>query len=228
MKSHLTALSLPCTLLILSLLLPVLLPAQELDGYQEAFVAHKSGRQEQALQLVDALLLKGPNPKALELKGRILHSLNNYKEAENFYFSALEQDPAMTSPHYHLGEAAFKRKAWSEAIQYYRVHINKVKESPDSRLKTVYSYLAAGNLPEAGRWITTLDPVDDFNPAYYFARAAMAFSNGKTQEYNETLQQARTIYGNEVFNSYEPDLLFLLKNLPKSESQAPPPAQKKP
>lgn len=211
--------------LAFALLLPLVLPtlqAQEEDAYQEAFVAYKSGKSIQALELVDAMLVKDPSPRALELKGRILHETGKYKEAEDFYFAALGKDPGMISPHFYLGEAAFRRKSWSESIQYFRVHISKVEDSPknakNSILKLIYCYIATGNLPEAARWITTLDPTDDFNPAYYFARAAMAFATGKTSEYNEALQQARTVYSNEVYNQFEPDLLFTLKNMSKPAS----------
>lgn len=191
------------------------------DDYQEALVALKSGKPDQALQLVDALLVRNPLPRAIELKGRILHAQGKYVEAENFYFSALEKDPAMVSPHFYLGEASFRRKAWSESIQYFRNHLSKAKDSKDSILKMIYAYIATGNFAEAARWTTALDPVDEFYPCYYFGRAAMAFSEGKLKEYSEILQQARTIYGNDVYNAYEPDLLFLLKALSKRETTAP-------
>jgi tetratricopeptide (TPR) repeat protein len=197
-------------------------PAEPVNDYQEALVAFKSGKTDQALQLVDAFLVKTPLPRGFELKGRILHAQGKYEEAERFYFTALEKDPELVSPHFYLGEAAFKLKAWSESIQYFRYHLSKAKDSKDSILKMIYAYIATGNFPEAARWTTALDPVDEFRPCYYFARAAMAFSSGKQKDYAETLQQARTIYGNDIFNTYEPDLLFLLKSLPKSEAAAPP------
>lgn len=201
------------------------LTAEATDDYQEALVALKSGKPDQALQLIDALLVKNPLPRAFELKGRILHAQGKYAEAENFYFSALEKDPQLITPHFYLGEAAFRRKAWSESIQYFRNHLSKAKESKDSILKMIYAYIATGNFPEAGRWTTALDPVDEFNPSYYFARAAMTYSGGRQKEYNEILQQARTIYGNEVYNSYEADLLFLQKALPQSTTATTPPGK---
>jgi tetratricopeptide (TPR) repeat protein len=219
------------TLILIGLALsPIAVDAQPAgttpDDYQEALVAFKTGKMEQALQLVDALLVKNPLPRGLELKGRILHAQGHYTEAENFYFSALEKDPELVSPHFYLGEAAFKRKAWSESIQYFRVHLGKAKESRDTILKMVYCYIAIGNFSEAARWNTALDPVDEFQPCYYFARAAMALSNGKQKEYTDTLQQARTIYGNDIYNTYEPDLLFLLKSLPKNSPEAAEPTSK--
>lgn len=203
--------------LVLSLtaLLSVCHSTELTDGYQEALVALKSGKLEQALQEVDAYIVKSSAPKGFELKGRILHAQGKYSEAETFYFSALEKDSELVSPHFYLGEASFKRKAWSEAIQYYRVHISKNKTAKESILKTIYCYLISGNFPEAARWLTALDPVDENSPAYYFARAATAFSENKMPEYTELLRQVRTLYGNDVFNTYEPDLLFALKALPK-------------
>jgi tetratricopeptide (TPR) repeat protein len=202
-------------------LAPLSMANEKGDDYQEALVAYKSGQYDQALERVDALLVKSVLPRGFELKGRILHAQGKYLEAETTYFSALEKDPELHSVHYYLGEAAFKRKSWSEGIQYFRVHLAKVPGSKDSILKMIYCYLATGHFPEAGRWITALDPVDEFSPAYYFARAAISYATDKHKEYAEILQQSRTIYSNEIFNQYEPDLLFLLKSLPKPEATQP-------
>ncbi|MDX6767430.1 MAG: tetratricopeptide repeat protein [Candidatus Methylacidiphilales bacterium] len=184
------------------------------DAYQEAFVAFKSGHFDEALHRVDALLLKAPPPaRVLELKGRILHRMGSPDKAEGFFFMALERDPELVSAHFHLGEAAFRRKEWSDALQYYLVHLKKVPGAKATLLKVVYCQIASDQLTQAAQFILGLDPSDEYEPGYYFARAALALASGKEKEAADALAQARTIYGNEVFFSYEPDFLFLRKNV---------------
>jgi tetratricopeptide (TPR) repeat protein len=188
-------------------------PAEDL-AYQEAFVAYKAGKWEEALQRVDALLLKTPVPaRVFELKGRILTRKGEPAQAESFLFMALERDSELVSAHFHLGEAAFRRKEWGDALAYYLIHLKHAPDSKATILKLVYCQIATDQLARAAQFILRLDPSDEFEPGYYFARAAVALASGKDKAAAEALAQARTIYGNDVFGVYEPDLLFLRKNL---------------
>lgn len=191
-------------------------------AYQEAFVAFKAGKLDEALQRVDAMLLRAPAPaRVLELKGRILLRKGEPEKAEPFFFMALERDPEWVSAHFHLGEAAFRRKEWSDALQYYLIHLKHVPGSKATILKLVYCQVASDQLTQAAQFILGLDPSDEYEPGYYFARAAMALASGKTKESADVLAQARTIYGNDVYAVYEPDLLFLRKNVTWPRSAAP-------
>jgi len=197
-------------------------PPEGDTAYQEAFVAFKSGKMEEALQRVDSLLLHAPAPaRVLELKGRILLRMGEPAKAEPFFFMALERDPEWVSAHFNLGEAAFRRKEWSNALQYYLMHLKHVPGSKATILKLVYCQVAADQLTQAAQFILGLDPSDEFEPGYYFARAAMALASGKSQQAVEVLAQARTIYGNDVYALYEPDFLFLRKNVTWPRSTPP-------
>ena len=207
-------------LLALTISLPLMALAEDkpenlkLTPYQEAFVAFKSGKNADALQLTNNLLNANPTDSAvLLLKGRILIKESRFKEAQDFLFMASEKNPKLDEVHFQLGEAAFGLEKWGEAVQYYRVYLSKVPGAADAVLKVIYCYLAAGDLHNSSRLITSLDPADDLHPCYYFARAALAFAANKHAEYQEALQQARTIYGNDVYGDYEPDFLFILKKI---------------
>lgn len=192
------------------------------DPFQEAFVAYKAGQLEEALQRVDALLAgETPSARTLELKGRILHAQGRYDQAEPFYFQALEKDPTLASVHFHLGEAAFRRASWADALQYYSVHLGAQRGSRATALKLVYCFAASENLTDAGKWMQALDPSDELEPTYYFARAALALASGKPTAAEEALRQARTIYGNDTFNRYNSDFIFLQKHLPQPVKAAP-------
>lgn len=174
------------------------------------------------MQRVDALLASDPPlARTLELKGRILHGLQRYEEAEQFYFQALEKDPELASVHFHLGEAAFRRASWVDALQYYSVHLREQRGSRPTVLKMVYCYVAAGNMTDAAKWMQALDPSDELEPTYYFARAALARALGKDREAAEALRQARTIYGNDVYARFEADLVFLNAKLSQKKSSVP-------
>ncbi|MDD5260585.1 MAG: tetratricopeptide repeat protein [Methylacidiphilales bacterium] len=197
-------------------------PSVPEDSYQEAFAVFKAGQLNEALQRVDALLAKTPaEARTLELKGRILLGLGKYQQAQDFFFNAIDKNPEQYSAHFYLGESAFRLEHWGEAVQYYKIYLNKVPTGKLAVLKMIYCHLASRNLTDAAKWITTLDPVDELHPYYYFARAALAYSTGKTSEYQEALQQARTIYGNDVYTELEPDLLFVLKKIKANNTPAP-------
>jgi len=188
------------------------------EAYSNAFAAYRAGQWEEAMQRVDALLAaEPPLARTLELKGRILHGLGRYEEAEKFYFQALEKDPGLASAHFHLGEAAFRRASWADALQYYSVHLREQRGSRPTALKMVYCYVASGNPTDATKWMQALDPSDELEPTYYFARAALARALGKDAEAAEALRQARTIYGNEIYARFDADYAFLNAKLPQKK-----------
>lgn len=185
-------------------------------AYQEAFVSYKTGKLEQALHQVDAILAgETPPARVYELKGRILHSMGRHSDAQELLFTALEQDPTLVSVHYHLGEAAFRQGSWGESVEYFQVHLREVPGHRPSMLKIIYCLTASGNLAQATQLIGMLDPMDEFQPHYYFARAAVATVMGRSEESAGLLQQARTLYGNEMYGQFEPDFLYLLRHSPR-------------
>lgn len=203
------------------------------DSYQDAFGEYKAGNLEKALKEVDGLLAKEPgNARNLELRGRILHGLGRYDEAVDDYFKALKIDPKRMECHYYLGEAAFAKGYWPEAIEFYKMHLMKAGAQPKTRLKLIYCQLATANLSEAAKHVPFLDPRDDLFPGYYYGQTAMYLAEAKQEKNeaeakayekkaNDLMRQARTLYGNAVANTYEIEMLRIFK---KSESPTLPPA----
>jgi hypothetical protein len=54
----------------------------------------------------------------------------------------------------------------------------------------------------AGRIASELKPLDAASPAYYFAHAALAHAGVGTDDEDQDIQQARTIYGITLTNRY--------------------------
>jgi len=211
--------------LFLWLVLSAVVCAQSVPGYTEAFADYKAGNYEKSLKAVDALLAKSPeNAQVLELKGRVLHGLKRYEEAVDDYVKALKIDPKRVECHYYLGEAAFAEGYWPEAIEFYKMHLAKAGGQPKTRLKLIYCNVATGNLTEAAKQIPYLDPRDDLFPGYYYGQTAIYLAEEKRdpskakdlqKKANDLMHQARTLYGNQLANTYEVEMLRIFK---KSES----------
>jgi tetratricopeptide (TPR) repeat protein len=196
-------------------------PASPQDAYQEAMILYKTGKQAEALEAVQKILKAAPkDAKALELQGRVLHAQGKYDAAVESYLAALDADPERVECHYYLGEASFAQRYWAEAIQFYGVHLQKT-HAPRAGLKLVYCFVATGDLSQAGKIVTLLDPSSTESPEYYFARAALDLAMGREAEADASLLQARTLYGNATYNQFEPDFLFLRKSLKAGEAKEP-------
>ena len=99
----------------------------------------------------------------------------------------------------------------------------------------VYSRIGANDLVPAGQYASRLKPLDPKNPyddhaSYYFAKAALAQATGKTQEAQDDIQTARTIYGITVTNRYLKTYLEVFSSSEKgpASNMTPPPLLKNP
>lgn len=189
--------------------------------YSDALAAFKVGNYPQATTLIEALLQDNPKDgKTLELKGRLLHAQSKFAAADEVYFQILDMHPEQHSVHFYLGENSFKQRKWTDALQFYAVHMEQIGGSRDTLLKIIYCHVALKNKGAAARWQSKLNPSDDELPVWYFGRCAIAASKGDNAAQQEALRQARTIYGNDMVNVYMPDLVFLTSSLLK-EKQSP-------
>lgn len=171
----------------------------------------KLGQPQEALAILAPLLENDPKPQTLELQGRAKFHLNDLNGALAAFDQAISADPKRASTHYHVGEVFFQQKRWSEALGAFRYALELEPKNKAPILNLIYCLIAMENFPTAHKWITTLDPSNELDPDYYFARAAMAAATEKPQEYIDVLRQARTLYSTEVFNRYEPNLLHVVK-----------------
>lgn len=196
-------------------------PPPQVPALQEALIALKSGKPEAALQEAEAALAKQPdNPAALEIKARALTALGKNGEAQTVLFQLLEKNPDFHTAHYYLGEASFRERNYSQALQYYGVYSEKDKENTLVRLKMVYCLVGMQQPVPASKLANTLNPKDEVEPSYPLARAAIARAAGDAARYEEWIQLARTNYSNARINEFMPDLLFVLKGLEAKEAEA--------
>ncbi|MEO0454771.1 MAG: tetratricopeptide repeat protein [Verrucomicrobiota bacterium] len=188
------------------------------ETYSEALSHLKTNELDEAEAIVRAQLKDQPaSGKFNELLGRIIFAKKNYDEAINHYQATLEQSPERVSIYYHMGDAYFRQMNWADAFANFRAHAESDPPAIQSRLKMIYCLAAVENYAAAIKLISTLDPIDNFSPAYYYGRAALAHCKNETEDFENALRQVRTIYGTDTFNSYMPDLIFLMKATRKEE-----------
>jgi len=210
----------------IAFLCPPPLSAIDDPDYSTALSHLQTGEWDQSLRTIEASLESTPDPaKFLELKGRVLTAQEKYEDAIATLRSALEKNPQRFTVHSHLGEAYFRQGDWTNAFANFRIHAESDPPAVESRLKMIYCLCAVENYAAAHKLGSTLDPVDTYSPVYYFGRAAIAHFNNHMDDYENALRQVRTIYGNDTFNTYMPDLLFLMKTV---KSQDHPPASTRP
>jgi len=190
------------------------------DSYSEALTHLKTRQLDSALLSINASIESTESANALELKGRILSEMNQHVEAMKSFQQAAELEPERGSVYYYIGEVYFKDQLWGDAFSAYRHALELDPKRKASILKMIYCLVIMENYPMAHQWLTTLDPTNDFNPDYYFARAIMAYATGTPEEYIDVLRQARTIYSTQVFNRYEPALLRVVQILKNRKKEA--------
>jgi tetratricopeptide (TPR) repeat protein len=101
-----------------------------------------------------------------------------------------------------LGDLLLRKRSFDRAAKYYSLALQAKPNDPDITLKLVYARIGASDLPGAAKYASQLQPLDPDHPSYYFAKAALAQATGKTQEAEDDIQTARTIYGVTVTNRY--------------------------
>ncbi|MEM6822414.1 MAG: tetratricopeptide repeat protein [Verrucomicrobiota bacterium] len=188
--------------------------------YSNALSFYKSGQLEEALETVDKLLEESEAyAPGRELKGRIYTAQDKLDLALEQFDKAIALDSKRASIHFYVGEVFFIQERWSEAYGAYRYAIEVDSEYRKPILKLIYCLIIMENYPRAHKWVTALNPTDELKPDYYFARAAMALATGTLDNYINALRQARTIYGTDTFNRYEPDLLRTTQWIKKRQKE---------
>lgn len=196
--------------------------AQADDRVADALSLLLSGQPQEASKKIDAVLADDPKSvEAQELKGRILIALGKYQEGADLLFKILEKNPKRTDLYQYIGDAAFRERAWPDALEAYSRFMKDTKEGRDAYLKVLYCKVAMQDLSEVGRLVSSFDPLDPMHPGYYFGRAALAAALKKPKEEDEFLKKAKTLYGLSTFNRYQVDYLFLIKSISTPETMTP-------
>ena len=181
--------------------------AETLTPYQAALFLYKTGRYDEARTQIDAAEKNKPGDLSTEiLKARILTELGDFAGGEQVLRPLLTPDGPL-DVQLALGDLLLRKRSFDRAAKYYSLALQARPDDPDITLKLVYARIGASNLLEAGQYASHLTPLDPKNPyddhaSYYFAKAALAQATGKTQEAEDDIQTARTMYGITVANRY--------------------------
>jgi tetratricopeptide (TPR) repeat protein len=196
-----------CLLGAALLLAPCVLRAQDpadtdSSPYHQALLNYKSGNYPAARLAIDDAEKANPGNLAVEiLKSRILVEQHEFAEGEALLRKYLTANGPF-EVQLALGDLLMRERQFSAAANMYTQALDLKPNDPDLILKLIYTKVNTADLVTAEKYASQLKPLDPVNPAYYFAKAAIATSTGKSTEADEDIQTVRTIYGITVANHY--------------------------
>jgi predicted Zn-dependent protease len=181
-------------------------PESPQTPYAKALLNYKSGKYDAAKALIDQADEEQPGDVPIEmLKVRILTELHDFKGAHqvlNSLYDRSDLTPAYAAAlALTAGDLALRQHHFDAASKAYETYLEARPDDADGKLKLIYARLGVDDLVTAGKYASQLKPLDATTPAYYFARAALAHTNGGSDE-EQDLEQARTIYGITLTNHY--------------------------
>jgi len=179
------------------------IPDNDTSAYHLALLDYKAGRFQEALNALDApgATSVSSNFNIVILKSRILTELKRYNEAEKTLAPFLTP----TGPieiQMAMADLLLRKRDYNGATKFYNLALAAKPGDPDIMLMLVYSRIGASDLISAAKIASQLKPLDQANPSYYFARAALAQSTDKRQESENDIETARTMYGITVTERY--------------------------
>jgi tetratricopeptide (TPR) repeat protein len=177
-------------------------------AYHEAFLDYKEANYDAALTAITEAEKENPNNVHTEiLKARIQTELGQFDDARKT-LEALTNNPQLIpleADHVKLafGDLYLRKRSFDEASKFYESLLGASRAGdPDIELRLIYARVSAGDNVTAMNYASNLKPLDPVNPAYYFAKAALAESSNNSAEADENIQTVRTIYGITVANRY--------------------------
>ena len=197
-------------------------PDTDTSPYHQALTNYKSGKYDAARIAIDDASAADPNSLAVGvLKARILTELGDYAPAEELLHHFLgPQGPLEVQS--ALADLYLRERKASSAANMYDQALGLKPHDPDLTLHLIYAKIDSGDLVAAGKYASELKPLDPVNPAYYFARAALAQTTGNATEADQDIETARTIYGNTVADHYLKMYLLVFSGGPKTGLPAKP------
>jgi len=174
----------------------------ESSAYHEALSDYKSGNYAGARVAIDEAETAKPNDLATDvLKAHILVAQRDFADAEVLLRRHLSPASPIDVP-LALGDLFLHKGDFTEAVKFYEQVLQAKPGDPDVVLKLVYANIGTSDLVVADKYASELKPFDPVNPAYYFARAALAQATGKSAEADQDVQTVRTLYGISVADRY--------------------------
>ena len=181
---------------------------QPLTPYETALLDHKTGHYDEARAAIDEAEKAKPGDPATEiLKARIRTELGRFAGAKKA-LEGLNGNPGLSPSRNprragaRLRDMCLRKRSFDEAAKFYESLLSENRAIPisffEGRLHPRRRFRSFG----AAKYASQLKPLDPDRPCYYFAKAALARATGKTQEAEDDIQTARTIYGITVANRY--------------------------
>ncbi len=201
------------------------------SSYQRALLDYRAGNYDAARTAIDDAQQENPHGLAVDvLKARILTELRDYSGAEELLRQHLSGDGPV-DVQIALGDLFLHQHDFSRAATAFDQALRLKPGDPDIELKLIYAKVNTGDTVEAVTLASKLKPLDPVNPAYYFAKAALATTTGNSAEADDDIQTVRTIYGITAANVYLKMYLAVFSSSAKDNVNArsePPPTNAAP
>jgi tetratricopeptide (TPR) repeat protein len=187
--------------------------------YSQAMAAYKEG---EYIKAFDAI--KGVDPSTQDdnfviLESHILGELKRYDDGEKLLRDRIAKETptdkaqqGLIAPQnmlliVALGDLLLHKRSYERATKYYNAALQAKPNDPDLKLKLVYARIGSNDFRTAEQLASQLNPFDPKDPyddhaSYYFAHAALAQAQGRAQDAEDDIQNARTNYGITVTNRY--------------------------
>lgn len=145
-----------------------------------------------------------PNhPAALNLKGACLVELRDFAKAQHIFEGILKEQPTSLPVLFNLAEMNFVQKKWAAAEKLFHKIIPLINEGIQKdmkrlcELKLLLCYLKTGKTKEANQLANQYDQWDD-SPFYYYAKAAIQYTNNDAEAGDKSIKEARFIWKNDA------------------------------
>jgi Flp pilus assembly protein TadD len=206
-------------------------PDSDTSSYHQAFLNYKAGNYPAARIAIDDAQKESPdNINTIILKAKILTELGDFAGARQA-LSSLNDNPHLTPADgdnrtLALADLCLRKRDFDGASKCYESLLGSSKANdPDIELKLVYARIGSGDSASALTIASKLRPFDPVNPAYYFAKAALAVSSGDSTSADQDIETVRTIYGITTANRYLKTYLAVFShpaaNNPNARSEPP-------
>ena len=184
-------------LLLATLLHAAPAPAPTADLLRMARSDYETSHFDSARARLDACdHAQGPSAESLDLRGAIALEQGQLDRAEQNFATAHKLAPELFAPRLHTGDALLRAKKYEEARAVYTRlagETNILISNERLRYSLLVVALAQHHAADAKSALENIKfPTE--TPAYYFAQAAMAFSQGDTADARKWIATARQIF----------------------------------
>jgi len=202
--------------------IPAEAPAPDADRspYHVALLDYKAGHFQEAFDALNGA--NAQDERTALLESRILTELQRYDEGEKLLAPFLTPTGPL-EVQLALADLLLRKRDFNGAARFYDLALNSKPGDPDLLLMMVYTRVGASDLVTAAKIASQLKPLDPEHPSYYFAKAAIAQATDKSQDAENDIETARTMYGITVTNHYLKTYLEVL-SAPGKNSLITPPA----